>query len=140
MNKRRVVFCTHDCVYSSQILSRLLQHEDIEVVAVINSSRMLKPGQSSLAGALEFFSKTGVLYTLQLFAVTGLFSLLQPLSRLKNIHRIAKSNKIPFYTTDDINKSASVEFLKNHPAEFMLTAYFNQLIQPQVLNLPGMVC
>ncbi|TNF97855.1 MAG: hypothetical protein EP297_09615, partial [Gammaproteobacteria bacterium] len=31
-------------------------------------------------------------------------------------------------------------FLKNHPAEFMLTAYFNQLIQPQVLNLPGMVC
>jgi len=79
--KQRVVFCTYSSIYSSQVLKRLLQSEAIEIVGIINSTRLLKPSFNGFTGSLKFIQKTGWHYSTYLFLVTDLFSLLQPVSR-----------------------------------------------------------
>ena len=133
-HKHRLIFCTYSSLYSSLVLSRLLQSEQIEVVGIINSTRVLKPSFNSLTGALRLIQTTGLSYSTYLFLITDLFRLLKPLSRLKTIHHIAKEKAIPLLDTVDINADDEVTFIKQLAPEFLLSAHFNQLIKPPLLQ------
>ncbi|MEE9351096.1 MAG: formyltransferase family protein [Thiotrichaceae bacterium] len=134
--KQRVVFCTYSSIYSSQVLKILLQSEAIEIVGIVNSTRLLKPSFNGFTGSLNFIRKTGWRYSTYLFLVTDLFALLQPFSRLKTVHTLAKKNNIPLLDTLDINRDSGIQFINSLTPDILLSAHFNQLFKEPVLRLP----
>lgn len=141
MNKKqRVIFCSYSSIYSSLVLQHLLAAESIEVVAIVNSTRVLKKGYGHIKGAWEQLKLSGLHYSSTLFIATDMFSLLQPLSRLKSIAYLAKQNNIPILHTLDINEAAALAYLKPLKADFILAAHFNQRIESDVLALPKVAC
>ncbi|NOY63731.1 MAG: hypothetical protein GXP10_11390 [Gammaproteobacteria bacterium] len=140
MSRRRVVFCTYSSVYSSIVLKELLQSDDIEVVAIINSTRIFNPKYGWLKGACELISRCGFRYAFQQFCLTDLFVLLRPLVSLKPIQCDAQRLAIPVHDTKNINSEQSVRWLRDLKPDILLSAYFNQRIDEPVLAIPQLGC
>ena len=143
--KKQVVFCTYSSVYSSIVLDTLLKDKQIDIVAIVNSRRVLSPNYGHFRGVFEQIRKTGIRYATYLFFVTDAFSWLQPLLRLNNsslktVAKIAKERKIPLYETRDINNKSTIDFISQFTPDYILAAHFNQLIKTDVLALPKVSC
>lgn len=145
MAKKRVIFCTYSSIYSSIALERLTADDSIDLVAVINSTRVLHPGYGYFRGALKQIQTSGWRYATYLFIVTDFFKWLQPLFKLKKwplktVHGLAQQYDIPCHDTRDINNQKSVEFIKQNQADYLLAAHFNQLLKSPVLDLSELEC
>ena len=70
MTGRKVVLCTHSSLYSGLVLSQLLEADGLEVAGIVNSTRILKPAQGRVRGALELVDRVGLHYALYLFCLT----------------------------------------------------------------------
>ena len=105
-------------------------------MAIINSTRLLKPSYNGFTGSLKFIQTTGWRYATYLFFITDLFKLLQPVSSLKTVHTLAKKYNIPLLDTIDINRENEIRFIADKKPDVMLSAHFNQLFKEQVLALP----
>ncbi len=134
--KQRIIFCTYSSIYSSRVLEVLLQSTEIEVVGIVNSTRLLKPSFNGFVGSVKFIQTTGWRYSTYLFFITDLFVLLQPFSALKTVHALARKNNIPLLDTVDINREDEIDFVKSLQPDVLLSAHFNQLFKEQVLQLP----
>ncbi|MEE9325722.1 MAG: formyltransferase family protein [Cocleimonas sp.] len=137
--KKRIIFCTYSSIYSSKVLEQLIADDSVDVVAVVNSTRILHPEYSHLRGALKQIRTSGWHYAIYLFFITDLFRWLQPLFKLKKwplktVHGLVQQYDIPFHETRDINSDESVDFLLKHKPDYLLAAHFNQLIKPVVLD------
>ncbi len=144
MAKKRLVFCTYPSVYSSLVLKRLLADHDIDVVAIISSSRVLNKNYGALRAALKQIQLSGWRYSTYLFFVTDLFAVLSALiparDKLPSIAKLAKNRHIPLLKTSDINDPGVCQFIHSKKPEFLLAAHFNQLIKPLLLDMPNMTC
>ncbi len=138
--RNKVIFCTYSSIYSSIVLGQLLEDTDIEVVGIINSTRLHHPQFGQLRGAIKQIKLSGWRYSTYLFLVTDVFSWLQPFFSLKTIKRMAKINQIPILNLRDINRENGIEFIKNSSANVLLAAHFNQLIKPEILELSELQC
>ncbi len=146
MSKQRVIFCTYSSIYSSKVLEYLLASNKIDVVAIINSTRVIHPKYGFFRGASKQIQASGFRYASYLFMVTDLFRWLQPLSQqlqqkknaLKTVHRLAVENNIPMLDSVDINSDNAVQFIRKAKPNYLLAAHFNQLIKAPVLDLPDM--
>ena len=144
-NKKKLIFCTYSCVYSSIVLNRILQEDKIEVVAVINSTRILKPNYGAIKGSIKQIQLSGWRYATYLFYITDLFSIKQSAFKfrkqsLKSVHTIAKQHGIPIIDTKDINDKKSLDFIRQQQADFLVAAHFNQLVKPDILYMPKLQC
>lgn len=135
--KKRIIFCTYSSVYSALVLEKLLQCDEIDVIAVINSTRVLKPGYSHLWGAIQQIKITGLRYASYLFLVTDFFSYLARIKKLSlpAIYQLARDHNIPVHETRDINNSLSTSFVAEYLPDYILAAHFNQLIKSDLLSL-----
>lgn len=140
MSRCRVVLCTYSSIYSSVVLKELLQADDVEVIGIINSTRIFSPKYGWLKGAYELVRRCGFRYAFQLFCLTDLFVLLQPFFRLKPVHYYAQQQAIPVHNTKNINSADSMGWLCNLKPDILLSAYFNQLIDEPVLTMPELGC
>ena len=131
-SKKRLVFCTYSSIYSSLVLKKLLADDVIEVAAIINSTRVIKPQYGFIKGALAQIQLSGWRYASYLFMVTDLFSWLSP---SKTIHGLAKKNAIPVFNTHDINTAEVVRYIESKQPDYLLAAHFNQLIKKPLLKL-----
>lgn len=146
MSKQRVIFCTYSSIYSSIVLEHLLASDKIDVVAIINSTRVIHPKYGFFRGAIKQIQTSGFRYATYLFMVTDLFRWLQPLLQrlqlkklaLKTVHRLAAENQIPLMDTLDINSDKAVQFIQKTKPNHLLAAHFNQLIKAPVLDFPDM--
>lgn len=143
--KRRVVFCTFSSIYSSIVLNHLLAEKSVEVVAIVNSTRVLTKNGNHFFGAIKQIKLSGIKYAFYLFLVTDFFRFLQYFflnssHNLKSIQKIAKSQNIPLMNTRDINSSEVVKFIENNSAEYLLAAHFNQLVKDPLINHPKIHC
>lgn len=143
--KNKVIFCTYSSIYSSKVLEKLIADTDIEVVAIVNSTRVLRPSLNSIQGAITQLKISGLRYSTYLFFITDLFKWMQPLyslqeRSLKNIHTLAKHNNIPIVDTKDINTIQSIGFIKEYKPDFLLCAHFNQLLKEPILEIKNMQC
>jgi len=98
--KKKLIFCTYSSVYSSRVLNQLLADKDIEILAIINSTRVLSPQYGHLRGSIEQIRISGLRYSSYLFLVTEVFRVIQPLIQLfkrplKSVHAYAKQYGIP---------------------------------------------
>ena len=144
MAKKRLIYCTYPSVYSSLVLKRLLADHDIDVVAIISSSRVLKKNYGALRAALKQIQISGWSYSTYLFFVTDLFAFLSAIlpgrERLLSVDKLARNNQIPLVQTQDINSPDVVKFIATHQPDVLLAAHFNQLVKPAVLNLSNLTC
>jgi methionyl-tRNA formyltransferase len=140
MQKTRLIFCSYSSVYSSVVLQKLLEARQIEVVGIVNSTRVLKKNYGFVRGAIELVRLTGWRYVLYQLWLTDFFHLFQPFSTRKTIQNLAKKHRIPVHSTRDINSDASVRFIRSTRPDLLVSAYFNQLIKPQVMALPTHGC
>ncbi len=126
--KIRTVFCTSGGFIGSVLLRRLLSDEDIEVIGIVRSCRVFSPKMNFVRGALQFFYRCGIPYTIYLWLITtipefiGLF--------LRDCHGstlgIAKKHAIPVLTTRDINSLSGENFIHDLKPELLITAFFDQ--------------
>ncbi len=145
MSKKRIIFSTYSSIYSSKVLEPLIADDDIEVVAIINSTRVIHPNYGFFRGAIKQIKTSGWRYSTYLFIVTDLFRWFQPLFKikkwpLKSVHGLATQHKIPLLDTPDVNAEDSIVFIQKYKPDYLLAAHFNQLVKAPVLELPDMEC
>lgn len=135
--KRRLVLCTHSSLYSSLVLDALLQAPGVEVVGVVNSTRILSRGGSAVADIRRLLQRSGLRYALHLLLATLGFELLAPRRRL---HVRARALGVPVLDTQDINAAEGIEFVRRLAPDLCLSAYFNQVVHEPILSLPPLGC
>jgi len=135
--KKKVIFCTYSSIYSSKVLEQLIVDTDIDLVAIVNSTRVLRPSLNPIQGAIIQLRTSGLRYSAYLFLITDVFKWLQPLLKwpLKHVHALAKFNNIPIINTRDINSTQIVDFINKNKPDFLLCAHFNQLLKAPVLSI-----
>lgn len=145
MSKKKVIFCTYSSIYSSKILEQLIEDTELELVAVINSIRVLHPRYGHIRGSIEQIRTSGLRYSTYLFFITSFFSWMRPLLFMQkwpllSVHSLAKLNNIPLLDARDINDIQSTDFIKKNSPDYLLCAHFNQLLKQQVLGIEGIEC
>lgn len=145
MPKKRIIFCTYSSIYSSKVLEPLIADDSVEVVAIINSTRVINASHGFIRGAIKQIKTSGWRYSAYLFIVTDIFRWFQPIFQFKNwplktVHGLAVQHNIPLLDTDDINKPKSISFIKQTKPDFLLAAHFNQLVKAPVLELSEIQC
>ncbi len=145
INKKSVIFCTYASIYSSKVMEQLIADSDIELVGVINSTRVLKPQYGHIKGVFKQIRTSGFRYSSYLFIITDIFKLLQPIFSfkkwpLRDVHSLAEFHHIPIHDTKDVNNADAVDFIKSVNPDFLLGSHFNQLIKQQVLELEALQC
>ncbi len=126
-------------------MEQLIADNGIELLGVINSTRILSPRYGHIRGALKQLRTSGLRYSSYLFIVTDVFKWLQPIFAfkkwpLREIHGLAKQHRIPVFDTKDINHTDAVDFIKSLNPDVLLASHFNQLIKQPVLALDGLQC
>lgn len=144
-DKKKLIFCTYSSIYSSIVLAKILEDENIDVVAIVNSSRIINPKYNLIKGSFKQIQLSGWRYSSYLFLITDFFSWIQLAIKykkksLKTIHELAKNYAIPILNTKDINDKNSLAFIRYYPASFLLAAHFNQLIKSEILSIANLQC
>jgi methionyl-tRNA formyltransferase len=124
----RTVFCTSGGILGSIVLSRLIQDEGIEVVGIVRSCRVFDPKMSFPRGAIRFFMRCGIPYTIYLWFITTVAECVGIFLRsgYGSTSAIAKHNDIPIFTTRDINQKTGHEYLSRLSPDLLISAYFDQ--------------
>ncbi len=143
--KKKVIFCTYSSIYSSKVLKQLIDDEDIEIQAIINSTRVLRPSLNPILGAIYQLKTSGLRYSAYLFFITDLFHWIQSFlifnqRPLRSIHFLARDKNISIMDTRDINSIEIVEYIKKSNPDYILCAHFNQLLKAPILSLENTEC
>lgn len=136
-----IIFCARDSVYTSAVLQHLLKESNIQVKAVVLSTRVKRINASLPGDAWAIVATSGWRYFFYITLVTAIFALLSPLLGLPSVARQARAAGIPVYKTNDINTSASRAFLDAQVSEasrgplqsVLFTAMFNQKLGSALL-------
>jgi methionyl-tRNA formyltransferase len=140
MQDVRIVLCTFPGVYSDVVLSELIRAKNVRLVGVVRSTRILKKQGPKWLDDLRMLQRTGLHYSLYLFMVTGLYSLLRRLFVKDDVDSFLQRNNIPILKTNDINSPEGIEFVSECRPDIMLSVHFNQLIGERALVLPRWGC
>jgi len=142
--RKRVVFCTYASLYSSIVLHQLLNDTSIEVVAIVNSTRLHHPKYGHVRGALKQLLVSGLRYSTYLLMVTDVYAWLKsskkPGNCWQSIHNMANEHAIPLLHTRNINDPDVVHFINQTRPDYLLAAHFNQLVKPVLLDSPEYAC
>ncbi len=136
-----IIFCARDSVYTSVVLQHLLKENNIQVKAVVLSTRVKRINASLLDDVMEIVATSGWRYFFYITLVTAIFALLSPLLGLSSVARQARAAGIPVHKTQDINASASRAFIDAQVSEtssgssqcVLFTAMFNQKLGSALL-------
>lgn len=139
-SRRRVVFCTYASAYSDVVLTELLKAQGLELVAVVNSTRVLNKSESNWRSSIRRIQISGLRYAAYLFAVTDLYTSLRWFFAKPTFKKQLKENNIALLEAKDINSAESLAFLRAANPDLILCAHFNQLLKAEVLALPKLAC
>lgn len=137
---QKAILCTHSGLFASAVLETLLKSDEVDIVGVVNSTRIKNKKQGSLAGSFEYIHKSGLTYAFYLFCITQLAALFQTVIGRKGIAQLARRHNIPLHHTRDINSPSGREFVRSLQPDILLTAYFNQLVEEPLLSQPPRGC
>lgn len=144
MNKKKIVIFTLDCLYSHAAVSVLIRkyHEDIVLICF---SDRYGPKYGSFTGQLiKYFREGGirfVAYMSYFFLLYELVSLInywifKKRASLARLDKLCEAYKIPHLKTKDINSKEAEECIRDAEPDIGISAYFDQIIKPNILNIP----
>jgi folate-dependent phosphoribosylglycinamide formyltransferase PurN len=127
---------------SALAMNRLVAMDEIEVVGVVKAQPMSlsRHGQTRIKRHLR---KVGWRFAWLLVfqrIVQGLgyaLTLAMPAmrKRLLPAWKIARKRNIPVFETGDVNSTATIEFVRNCQPDILLSAYFSQILQAEILQI-----
>jgi methionyl-tRNA formyltransferase len=143
----RTIFCTRGGLFGALVFRRLLACDQIEIVGIVRSSRVMSPRYGFVKGALALMRRSGLAYTLYMLCATtlsdGLCALLGPGAVplwTGAPYGRASGSKIPVHTTRDIHDSRGMRFLRGCAPDLLVSAFFDQRLKDAVLALPAHGC
>jgi methionyl-tRNA formyltransferase len=138
--KLRTVFCTCGGLYGALVLRRLRACEELEICAVIRSTRVLDARYGFLQGALAQVRRSGVAYSLYLWCVTTLADWLCALGDVGAVPTRSVTPGMRVFKTRSINNAEALQFLSGCAPDLLVSAFFNQRLHAATLALPKYGC
>ena len=131
---RRVVFLSSGGILGDTVLRRLLASNRIAVVGVVRSRRVMLRKAGFLRGAISYFCRCGVFYTVYIWTVTTFAEFLGLFTGVGSITSRAKQSQIPVCHTRDINDARGIAFIENCQPDMLLSAHFDQKLYPPLCH------
>lgn len=135
----RIVLCTSGGLHGALVLRRLLASPSIAVTGIVLSSRLLRPSEGFVQGAMAFLRLSGLRYTLYLWVSTSLADALlrlSPMSTLAPVSAQARRHGIPIVVTRQVNDTQGQRFVEDAAPDLLVSAFFNQRIEAPLANWP----
>ena len=131
----RLVFFSHDSIYSRVMLDYLLSQKNIEVVAVVLSTCIMRRGKHEVYDYWRLIKKCGFKYIAHLLYVTLIYPVLGQ-KYFKSIGKQQKQHGFKLIKTVDVNSHKIFNQLKELNADYFLSGYFNQIFASELLAIP----
>jgi hypothetical protein len=122
------------------VLRRLRACEQLDVCAVVRSSRVLDPTFGFVQGALGQIRRSGVGYALFLWCTTTLADWCCSWSAIGAVPARSADPKPRVLITRDINDAQGLQFVAESTPDLLVSAFFNQRLRGPALALPKHGC
>jgi len=136
----RTVVCTCGGLYGALVLRRLRACAELEICAVVRSTRVLDARFCFLRGAIAQIRRSGIGYALYLWCATTLSDWLCALGGIGAVPMRTVTPGLPVLTTRNINDAEGLRFLVACAPDLLVSAFFNQRLHPTALALPTRGC
>jgi len=136
----RTVVCTCGGLYGALVLRRLRACAELEICAVVRSTRVLDARFGFLRGAVAQIRRSGIGYALYLWCATTLADWLCALGGIGAVPMRTVTPGLPVLTTRNINDAEGLRFLAACAPDLLVSAFFNQRLHPTALALPTRGC
>jgi methionyl-tRNA formyltransferase len=136
----RTVLCTCGGLYGALVLRRLRACDRLEICAVVRSTRVLDPRFGFLRGAVAQVHRSGIAYSLYLWCATTLSDWLCALGGAGAVPIRSVAPGLSVLTTRNLNDAEGLQFLRACAPDILVSAFFNQRLNPAALALPTRGC
>ena len=137
----KIVILTYESYQSDLIIHRVLNHFHDQVVGIIQSEAII-PGKSLFQSMLFIFRKAGLKFVVHKGMEIVISRIFGTVARLLRIHpvvpslqQMAETYGISLKCTNNVNKDASVEIIRDWMPDLIVSIHFNQLIREKVIRL-----
>lgn len=130
----RIVFLSSGGVLGDTVLRRLLDSGRFDVVGVVRSRRVMLKDAGFLRGAIAYFSRCGVLYTVYIWLITTFAEALGWITRTGSITHRARRHHIPVLHSRNINSPEGLRFLRQLKPHILVSAHFDQPLHPPLCD------
>jgi methionyl-tRNA formyltransferase len=124
----RMVFCTNGGVPGAVVLRTILCDPGFDVIGIVRSTRVFRAKYGFLRGALHFFIRCGIPYTVYIWLITTAAEVAGSLFRIgtASVEHLASRSCIPVFETKNINDLDGRQFLRRLNPELLVCAHFDQ--------------
>jgi len=122
----RIVFLSSGGVLGDTVLRRILESRQFDVAGVVRSRRVMLRDRGFLRGAIAYFARCGVIYTVYIWLITTFAEALGWLTRSGSITRRARLHEIPVLHSRNINNEEGLAFLQRLQPDVLISAHFDQ--------------
>ena len=137
-SRTRIVFLSSGGVLGDIVLRRLLENGQFDVVGIVRSRRVMLRGAGFIRGALAYFARCGVIYTVYIWTVTTFAEFIGLFTGTGSITQRARQHGIPVLHAQDVNGRCGQEFLAACRPDLLVCAHFDQKLAPPLCDRPGL--
>lgn len=135
--KMKVLFFTHDSLYSSRVLAEIVRIPTIEVMGVVQSTAIMRRGKPILNDGLKLLAFSGARYAVYLMKTTLFYKKLARRFAIPTLKETIKKYDIPLIKSNNVNTVAVENFVAQKGPDLCITAFFNQMIMSNLLQIPS---
>ena len=132
----RVVFLSSGGLLGDAVLRRLLEGSKFEIAGVVRSRRVMVRGAGFLRGAVAYFARCGLIYTVYIWTITTFAEFVGLFSGTGSITARAKRWGIPILHSRDINDEQGRDFIRRLHPDLVVCAHFDQRLYPPLCDSP----
>jgi hypothetical protein len=133
----RTVFLSSGGFLGDAVLRRLIESGQFDITGVVRSRRVMVRGAGFLRGAVAYFARCGIIYTVYIWTITTFAEFVGLFTGTGSITRRAKQRGIPILHTQDVNNAQGREFLAHCEPDLLISAHFDQKLDPPLCDGPG---
>ena len=136
----RTIFLSSGGLLGDSVLHSLLQNKTLEVVGVVRSRRVMLKNAGFLRGAIAFFARCGVVYTVYIWLITTFAEFLGLFTGTGSITARARRSGIPVCHTKNVNGPEGLAFIEGLSAGLLVVAHFDQRLDAPLCSGPSRRC
>ena len=130
----RVVFLSSGGLLGDAVLRRLLEGSKLEIAGVVRSRRVMVRGAGFLRGAVAYFARCGLIYTVYIWTITTFAEFVGLFTGTGSITRRAKRHGIAVLHEQDVNGPIGQQFIADCRADLLVSAHFDQKLDPPLCD------
>ena len=137
-SRPRIVFLSSGGILGDIVLRRLLESGQFHVLGIVRSRRVMLRGAGFLRGALAYFVRCGVIYTVYIWTITTFAEFLGLFTGIGSITQRARKHGIPVLHAQDVNERRGQEFITACRPDLLVCAHFDQKLDPTLCDRPDL--